>query len=666
MAYNNITQKEATALMQGIDPDPGPGVDQGWTRPPHGWNCRSLTRRMPELIHLLDTYSIDIAALCETRLDDVFLPSISNYDIFTNNRNRHGGGVAILIGKQLRFSYIRDTRIGNICSTNNIELLMGKVWLESNKHLYICSLYSPPRGGSHPFTNNQAWTEILQFCDSFDPIIICGDFNGKSTLWSNLIPGPDTEGRKLETAISSTNLICINNGNLTWTSADLSSASSLDITLVSPSVATKCSWQILDSNYGSDHYPIVTKINDTTYTPEFGRPSYIISKIDWTSFQEECNIFVHSFQINMNNLNSTYEELIYNIHKALERAGAKRSQANKHRRKAPAPCQRVIDEEEFHAAFNKLAPHTPVPPLSTSDLGALSDLPFTASCDAAFMQKNFSIYEFNAAVSSLKTKSAPGPDLISNKIIKKLPENLHKLILKIFNCFFNKGSYPSQWNNYFTVFIPKPGGKKALRPISLANNLHKIFEKLILKRLEWWAENNKVLSQHQFGFRRGLSCMDNVATLITDIHLANRHRKFTGVVFLDLVGAFDNVLPEALLILLEKFGLPQKIISFIRKTTTNRNLTGYAAGIPLQTRSTDRGLPQGSILSPTLFNIYVQLLSAADGKCKAQFTVAEEHLNSIGSMHGGFTSSIIDIVSSYALTTYNNKPLAVSVDLHVT
>lgn len=301
------------------------------------WNCRSLTRRMPELIHLLDTYSIDIAALCETRLDDVFLPSISNYDIFTNNRNRHGGGVAILIGKQLRFSYIRDTRIGNICSTNNIELLMGKVWLESNKHLYICSLYSPPRGGSHPYTNNQAWTEILQFCDSFDPIIICGDFNRKSTLWSNLIPGPDTEGRKLETAISSTNLICINNGNLTWTSADLSSASSLDITLVSLSVATKCSWRILDSNYGSDHYPIVTKINDTTYTPEFGRPSYIISKIDWTSFQEECNIFVHSFQINMNNLNSTYEELIYNIHNALERAGAKRSQANKHRRKAPAP-----------------------------------------------------------------------------------------------------------------------------------------------------------------------------------------------------------------------------------------------------------------------------------------------------------------------------------------
>lgn len=63
----------------------------------------------------------------------------------------------------------------------------------------------------------------------------------------------------------------------------------------------------------------------------------------------------------------------------------------------------------------------------------------------------------------------------------------------------------------------------------------------------------------------------------------------------------------------------------------------------------------------------MQLLSAADGKCKVQFTVAEEHLNPIGSMHGGFTSSIIDIVSSYALTTYKtNLALAASVDLHVT
>ncbi|XP_050458562.1 acyl-coenzyme A thioesterase 13-like [Cataglyphis hispanica] len=63
----------------------------------------------------------------------------------------------------------------------------------------------------------------------------------------------------------------------------------------------------------------------------------------------------------------------------------------------------------------------------------------------------------------------------------------------------------------------------------------------------------------------------------------------------------------------------------------------------------------------------VQLLSIADGKCKAQFTVAEEHLNPSGTIHGGFTSTIIDVVSSYALTTYKpDQSPGSSVDLHVT
>ncbi|CAL1686201.1 unnamed protein product [Lasius platythorax] len=63
----------------------------------------------------------------------------------------------------------------------------------------------------------------------------------------------------------------------------------------------------------------------------------------------------------------------------------------------------------------------------------------------------------------------------------------------------------------------------------------------------------------------------------------------------------------------------------------------------------------------------IQILSYADGKCKAQFTVAEEHLSCFGLLHGGFTSSVIDVISSYALMSYQTgKPAGASVDLHVT
>lgn len=172
---------------------------------------------------------------------------------------------------------------------------------------------------------------------------------------------------------------------------------------------------------------------------------------------------------------------------------------------------------------------------------------------------------------------------------------------------FNKSIYPHQWTEYFTVFIPKPGRKDSLRPISLANNLLKIFEKMIYKRLEWWAENSSIFCNTQFGFRRGLSCIDNISTLITDIHISNKARKFTGVVFLDIMGAFDRVQPEVLIMLLSKYGLPSKILKFITALVSCRLLKGFAAGNNLHSCYTTIGLPQGSILSPILFNLYIAL-----------------------------------------------------------
>lgn len=80
------------------------------------------------------------------------------------------------------------------------------------------------------------------------------------------------------------------------------------------------------------------------------------------------------------------------------------------------------------------------------------------------------------------------------------------------------------------------------------------------------------------------------------------------MVFLDLIEAFDNVILKVLAILLSKYGLLKKIIAFIQATTYHRNLLGYAAGVNLQKRTTSRGLPQGSILNPILFDLYLAMI----------------------------------------------------------
>ncbi|KMQ92375.1 pol-like protein [Lasius niger] len=362
MAYHNVSQIEAGALLEG-----GDGVyPSGWTRPPLGTPLPTLrdylpqnqfplngssyatippptvktyseTRRTPDLLFLMDNLNINIAAICKTKLDEHIHPSFTNYETYTSNRNRQGGGIAIIIGKEFRFSYIRKECIEQLCSRNGIELLLGKIWIERDKHIYVCSLYSPPRGSNHQYTEPLAWKEILQFCCNFDPIIICGDINGKSTLWSQHIQGPDIEGRKLENAITNVNLNCLNDGNYTWSSSDLSSASTLDITLVSPTIAHNCNWNILDSNHGSDHFPIIIKINEISKNPNFGRPSFSISKVDWNSFQKECIRSTRELHISYNDLNKTYNEIIDFIYQALKRAGASKHQVNKPRKKAPSP-----------------------------------------------------------------------------------------------------------------------------------------------------------------------------------------------------------------------------------------------------------------------------------------------------------------------------------------
>lgn len=83
----------------------------------------------------------------------------------------------------------------------------------------------------------------------------------------------------------------------------------------------------------------------------------------------------------------------------------------------------------------------------------------------------------------------------------------------------------------------------------------------------------------------------------------------TGAIFLDIKGAFDNVVPSTLFVMLDLLGIPTKITSFLRAIITTRRVTSYCGGRSLGVRLANRGLPQGSTLSPILYNIYSSFLA---------------------------------------------------------
>ncbi|XP_032676161.1 uncharacterized protein LOC116846456 [Odontomachus brunneus] len=224
----------------------------------------------------------------------------------------------------------------------------------------------------------------------------------------------------------------------------------------------------------------------------------------------------------------------------------------------------------------------------------------------SFVKDNKKEKDITTHPSFEKNGESPGPDMISYAVISHFPEVMFEVLLAIFNAMFFSGNFPAKWKEYYMVFIPKAGSDKT-RPISLANTIFKIMERLVKTRLEWWLEAHCILLPYQNGFRRGRSCALSILTLQTFIAEAFKEGCRVGVIFIDIKGAFDNVNSLKLLRIIrgEDLGIPDCYVKFIEFILFHKKVNGYFNGHYLGERIGSVGVPQGSVLSPLLFNLYM-------------------------------------------------------------
>ncbi|XP_023247171.1 uncharacterized protein LOC111643480 [Copidosoma floridanum] len=244
---------------------------------------------------------------------------------------------------------------------------------------------------------------------------------------------------------------------------------------------------------------------------------------------------------------------------------------------------------------------------------------FSATQDTInFFSKPFTESELNFAIKKTRTKinSAPGLDRIDNIIINKLPHNIRTSLLEIFNEIFSQGTFPDSWKEYLTFFIPK-GLSDKYRPISLAQSPLKLLERLIHNRLSWWIEHHHLLPSHQFGFRKGKSCLDNLSILTSSIYSSFAQKGYTAALFLDVKSAFDCIDPISLIQNLKNLGLPENICRFFYNLTSSRKISFKVNGELLGPYSSYQGLPQGCISSPALYNLGTKdIAKYLDPTCK--------------------------------------------------
>jgi endonuclease/exonuclease/phosphatase family metal-dependent hydrolase len=212
-------------------------------------------------------------------------------------------------------------------------------------------------------------------------------------------------------------------------------------------------------------------------------------------------------------------------------------------------------------------------------------------------------------IRTLKRKKAPGIDGVVNEVIQNLPKKSVETLTRIFNACMDVNYFPDCWKSAKILPIPKPGKNgdqpSNHRPISLLSNLGKILERIILDRLNEHEESNNIFIKQQFGFRSGHSTVQQVLRITECASFGFNKNRSTGLALLDLEKAFDSVWHDGLVHKLFVNNYPLYLVKLIQSFLTNRTAHVDVNGSSSTPFHIPAGVPQGSILSPHLFNVYI-------------------------------------------------------------
>ena len=220
----------------------------------------------------------------------------------------------------------------------------------------------------------------------------------------------------------------------------------------------------------------------------------------------------------------------------------------------------------------------------------------------------FNLDELKDAISKAHD-TATGPDEVHYQMLKHLPPKSLQALLDIFNDMWETGTFPESWELATVIPIPKPGKDHAepnsYRPIALTSCLCKTLERMINARLVWYLESNNLISPVQSGFRSERSTNDNLVRLETFIRDAFVAKEHVVAVFFDLEKAYDTTWRHGIMRDLHDLGIRGRLATFIENYLADRWIQVRVGSTLSEKFDQAQGVPQGSILSTTLFNIKI-------------------------------------------------------------
>jgi len=296
-------------------------------------------------------------------------------------------------------------------------------------------------------------------------------------------------------------------------------------------------------------------------------------------------------------------------------------------------------EDEF---LDRVAPadQPSAPPLDFQELQGTCMRP-----TFPYNSQPFTPTELEIVLSSSNKNSAPGPDNISYSMLSHLPLSGKQILLSIYNTLITANYCPAAWKTASLKPILKaghrPNEEKSYRPILFTSCVAKLFEMLLKKRLTAFLESNKLLPDSQHGFRKGHNIQVCLADLVSSVQMSFEQNQYHFAVMADVKGAFDNVPHTPLLEELYFIGLPPPLIKWLQKFLSQRTLIYHSPTKGTLTRPINKGVPQGGVLSPVFYIVYIRTIDNYVPRPITNTQFADDGLHHFGSANMAHSRQLI-------------------------